>query len=245
MLRFFRTIRKKLIEEDNVRKYLLYAIGEILLVVIGILIALQVNNWNEERKNLAKVENYTQSLIADLAKDSVAIAEVLDNVEREMALFDNYQQRLTTSTATIDTVYQIFQNEFIFLAYRFAPFNDNTFNVLTTTGDIGLFPDALSDRLFSLSSAHKEALTSGSNSWENFRNAITNFTQKFSLPLSFSMINSGPIYDNLLIGHEAAFIAGFNAIALTKQNVYRQTLRNLTVVQDQTHQLLKILRETK
>jgi len=36
MLRFFRTIRKKLIEEDNVRKYLLYAIGEILLVVIGI-----------------------------------------------------------------------------------------------------------------------------------------------------------------------------------------------------------------
>ena len=57
MLRYFRIIRKKLIEHpskgrtgDNVRKYLLYAIGEILLVVIGILIALQVNNWNEERK---------------------------------------------------------------------------------------------------------------------------------------------------------------------------------------------------
>jgi hypothetical protein len=47
MLKFFRTIRKKLIEEYNVRKYLLYAIGEILLVVIGILIALQVNNWND------------------------------------------------------------------------------------------------------------------------------------------------------------------------------------------------------
>ncbi len=50
MLKFFRKIRQKLIEEDNIRKYLLYAIGEIILVVIGILIALQVNNWNEKRK---------------------------------------------------------------------------------------------------------------------------------------------------------------------------------------------------
>lgn len=44
MLRFFRQIRKKLIEEDKVRKYLLYAVGEVMLVVIGILIALQINN---------------------------------------------------------------------------------------------------------------------------------------------------------------------------------------------------------
>jgi hypothetical protein len=57
MLKFFRTLRKKLIEQDNVRKpsspagrYLVYAIGEIALVMIGILLALQVNNWNETRK---------------------------------------------------------------------------------------------------------------------------------------------------------------------------------------------------
>jgi hypothetical protein len=50
MLRFFRQIRKTLIEQNNIRKYLLYALGEIFLVVIGILIALQVNNWNEANK---------------------------------------------------------------------------------------------------------------------------------------------------------------------------------------------------
>lgn len=49
MLKFFSHIRKKLIEQSKVRNYFIYAIGEILLVVIGILIALQVNNWNEER----------------------------------------------------------------------------------------------------------------------------------------------------------------------------------------------------
>ena len=49
MLRIFRNIRQKLAAENNIAKYLRYAIGEIFLVVIGILIALQINNWNENR----------------------------------------------------------------------------------------------------------------------------------------------------------------------------------------------------
>ncbi len=50
MIKFFRKIRQKLLTENRFNKYLLYAIGEIALVVIGILIALQFNNWNENRK---------------------------------------------------------------------------------------------------------------------------------------------------------------------------------------------------
>jgi|AntRauTorckE6833_2_1112554.scaffolds.fasta_scaffold03766_7 hypothetical protein len=65
MLKFFRTIRKNLIEQDTVRKYLLYAIGEILLVVIGILIALQVNTWNENRK----IANEEQAILTRLLDD--------------------------------------------------------------------------------------------------------------------------------------------------------------------------------
>jgi hypothetical protein len=52
MLRFFRQIRQRLLTENRFSKYLLYAVGEIMLVVIGILIALQVDNWNEDRKIL-------------------------------------------------------------------------------------------------------------------------------------------------------------------------------------------------
>ena len=51
MIKFFRKIRQKLLTENKFSKYLIYAIGEIILVVIGILIALQINNWNHERLN--------------------------------------------------------------------------------------------------------------------------------------------------------------------------------------------------
>ncbi|MGB5395146.1 MAG: DUF6090 family protein, partial [Lutimonas sp.] len=50
MISFFRKIRQNLLSQRNTSKYLKYALGEIILVVLGILIALQVNNWNELRK---------------------------------------------------------------------------------------------------------------------------------------------------------------------------------------------------
>ena len=50
MIKYFRKIRQKLLSENKFSKYLIYAIGEILLAVIGILIALRINNWNKELK---------------------------------------------------------------------------------------------------------------------------------------------------------------------------------------------------
>lgn len=56
MFRFFRQIRQRLLTENRFTKYLLYAIGEIVLVVIGILIALQVNTWNDERSKQRELD---------------------------------------------------------------------------------------------------------------------------------------------------------------------------------------------
>lgn len=54
MIKFFRRIRQKLLSENRISKYLIYAIGEIVLVVIGILLALQINNRNEENKSIER-----------------------------------------------------------------------------------------------------------------------------------------------------------------------------------------------
>ncbi len=66
MLKFFRRVRRKLLDEGNLKRYLVYAFGEILLVVVGILIALQVNNWNEARVSNKKADQLAEVLYQEL-----------------------------------------------------------------------------------------------------------------------------------------------------------------------------------
>jgi len=69
MIKLFRHIRQNLIMENKTSKYLKYAIGEIVLVVIGILIALQINNWNEQRKKDKLEAEYYCRLLEDAQQD--------------------------------------------------------------------------------------------------------------------------------------------------------------------------------
>ena len=75
MIKFFRNIRKQLLNEGKTGKYLKYALGEIVLVVIGILIALQINNWNENRK----LENSKVKLMLAIKKELSINLETLED----------------------------------------------------------------------------------------------------------------------------------------------------------------------
>lgn len=83
MIKFFRKIRQKLLSENKFSQYLKYAIGEIALLVIGILIALSINNWNEKRKENQLWENY---------KDNLRV-EIESNFSETIRLLDWHQQK--------------------------------------------------------------------------------------------------------------------------------------------------------
>jgi len=71
MIKFFRKIRQRLLSENKFSKYLIYAIGEIVLVVIGILLALQINNWNETNIRADQEKKMLRELLINLHKDSI------------------------------------------------------------------------------------------------------------------------------------------------------------------------------
>ncbi|MFY0602856.1 MAG: hypothetical protein JXQ93_02830 [Flavobacteriaceae bacterium] len=67
MIKFFRKIRQKLIIKNKTNQYLKYAIGEIVLVVIGILLALQINNWNSSRAEQNNIRNYYERIYDEIS----------------------------------------------------------------------------------------------------------------------------------------------------------------------------------
>jgi len=94
MLTFFRRIRKGLLGEGAASKYLIYAIGEILLVMIGILLALQVNNWNESRK----MNNQELLLLQSLSKEFTFNKDELDRSIKKAQVIQNRCKSLLENT---------------------------------------------------------------------------------------------------------------------------------------------------
>jgi len=84
MIKLFRNIRQNLILRNKTGKYFKYAIGEIVLVVIGILIALSINNWNESRKQIDKEKKQLTYVLENLKSDSLSIALVIGNQNEMM-----------------------------------------------------------------------------------------------------------------------------------------------------------------
>jgi len=134
MLRFFRHIRKSLMEQNKIRSYLFYAVGEILLVMIGILLALQVNNWNEERIAMEEEHFLLTSLKEDFNIRFLELQEF--KIARKNSIDTIYEINLVISEPTslsesrMDTLIGTMSNA--------LTFNDQfkTLDMLFTTGMI-------------------------------------------------------------------------------------------------------------
>ena len=93
--------------KKKVRKYLLYGVGEILLIIIGILIALQIDNWNTERQEEALLQSYLQSIATNMRDDAVELEE-LREVRSTRVFETNWSHLFTGQPGYVYSVPEIF-----------------------------------------------------------------------------------------------------------------------------------------
>jgi hypothetical protein len=137
MIKFFRKIRQKMLTENKFSKYLIYAIGEILLVVIGILIALSINNWNQER--IQKLEE--QSIVKNIHTEYLQNKAIIKRRIEENELCEAALRQLMNNIGK-DEDYLKKQNVDSLLFYAFDPPifrpSENTISGLIQSGRLEL-----------------------------------------------------------------------------------------------------------
>jgi len=149
MFKFFRRIRYDLIEKNasndragRTGKYIKYAVGEILLVVIGILIALSINNWNETQKGKIKAVTILEAIRSDMIKDLERIEDLKPYWGKEIVyfkkVFPSYKYPIDIGNIEdMDTVSQV---KYSILFEYDAPFRSNTsaFDAMIADGNSDL-----------------------------------------------------------------------------------------------------------
>lgn len=123
MIKFFRRIRQRLLSENKFSKYLLYAIGEIVLVVIGILIALQINNWNEGRKEFKKSKALLEEFRRDLARDTVESNLVTGKLERRLKIESWALNKISYDSSQLDSLELVYYSPYYQLSMTVRTFN--------------------------------------------------------------------------------------------------------------------------
>jgi hypothetical protein len=141
VLKFFRKIRQTSIANGRVKNYLLYAIGEITLVVIGILIAVSINNWNERNKNEKREGAFLINLQQDLKSDSVRLLKIktlLNNAVIYKRVFEKEVKGIPQDRDSLNAHFIMQYN----LLIDFIP-NTTTVDQLTNSNGFGLVSNAI------------------------------------------------------------------------------------------------------
>ncbi len=169
MIKFFRKIRQKLLTENKFSKYLIYAIGEIILVVIGILIALQINNANENRKTENIKNNYYNQIIVDLDKEIENINSRIIFLDSCIITADRYFKYIETPNLETTQIFEEFVK--VELNFRYLAFNTNTIQTLESTGDIKLMPEKIRNPLIELKREQEHNQRIAKGNYEIYLNA--------------------------------------------------------------------------
>ncbi len=160
MIPFFRKIRNppageagKMADDNKPMKYMRYAVGEIALVVIGILIALQINNLNELKKEQEITNKYLSGFRIDLEKDRMQLDKLITIREKQSSSAKALLHMLELNELDIDSFYHHYY--FLFPFYRFIP-NSNTLEEVLNSSHLRFITDEeIKNKILDLRSSYK------------------------------------------------------------------------------------------
>lgn len=168
-----------MLAENRLGNYLIYAIGEIVLVVIGILIALSINNWNDERKRSNLKVNFIESLKSDLEADIAYCRFQIASDSIDLVKMLSFSERLSNSHTTKDTLIQIARYEFLPFTDINNELNMSTIRSLISTGNLSVFDRNFSENLIKFNNEQLNSLGMIDRNDELYFNSVVVYRNKY------------------------------------------------------------------
>ena len=199
---------------------MIYAIGEIVLVVIGILIALGINNWNENRKTDSIKQSYYSQIIFDLDKETKNIEERVMYLDSGITSVDHYFELMKTPNLETPQILEELQK--VRLNFDYLAFNANTIESLEFTGDIKLLPKKIRNLLIELKRKQDLISNRAKGNYSNYLNGYEKADQ-----LGFRRIQySNPSVKGLDIEKNIPEIILTLEAAISLKNFTEKNIRN-------------------
>ena len=233
-----------MIESGSVRKYILYAIGEILLIVIGIMIALQINTWNENQKTRKEVKSLLNAVKGDLIQDTILITENLPFIIDQYKFNESLRARVAKPGATLDTLIQVMHHEFNPNWRAQITYNTNSYNSLIQTGLIENLPDDLKAEIknfYNRKSTLKSRIEKTTN---DYQGKITSYVDRYTFG-STEIHDQGPLIDRLVWDDvdPAHLAATFQGISNFKRILFTETRQELNFSLTNSRLLISMIGE--
>ena len=216
MHKFFRNIRQKLLTEGQTNKYFKYAIGEIVLVVIGILIALQINNWNEHRKEKIRASNYIDRIEEDLARSITRSESLIKLNKRILKSVTDTQKLLERGTTLNDEEKKTVDYAFLWFprtTYQLPSML--TYEEMKESGDLHLIEDVklrndlaeFYSYLQQVKSVYDKLSQNIESQFSVYNSQIRAYTNPETLDITFN-------YDFIQLCQDTVFINTFSRMAI-------------------------------
>ena len=174
MIKFFRHIRKSLLMENKTSKYFKYAIGEILLVVIGILIALQINNWNQKRIDSNSANVYVENIKKEITLHIADMKGIyIDRYERKISglqLAKSYFEKPFVIEDTISFISEISYGAVFNFGIEHS--NIGIYESLISSGNIGLIETELRNEILDYYDYYNHVTIVSQGQASNYQNTL-------------------------------------------------------------------------
>jgi len=175
MIKFFRKIRQNLLMENKTGKYFKYAIGEIVLVVIGIIIAVSLGEWRQNVNDRNEILTYYNNLAVDLQQDKAQLVELIDVYGKSAKAIRDEIDKLQLDSYNQDSLYKGFSQWNIYAStQKFNP-QISIYTEIISSGKLKLFTDrSLKSQLLKLyNNKYPELEYYQKNTAETIRNTTT------------------------------------------------------------------------